>query len=83
MLNLLANVDVLKGSTDGYISLKPYLGYLFESKAAELHHVPEDENNVQKWFVAFTISLTNELRVRLLDNIEALQYMSVLVWRKL
>ena len=51
--------------------------YLFESKAAELHLVPEDENNVQKRCVAFTISLTNELRVRLPDNIEALQYISV------
>lgn len=77
VLNPLANVDVLKGPIDGYISPKPYLGYLFESKAAELHLAPEDENNVRKRCVAFTISLTNELRVRLPDNIEALQYMSV------
>lgn len=73
VLNPLANVDVLKGPIDGYISPKPYLGYLFESKAAELHLAPEDEENVRKRCVAFTISLTNELRVRLPDNIEALQ----------
>ncbi len=66
-----------KEPIDGYISPKPYLGYLFESKAAELHLVPEEENNVRKRCVAFTISLTNELRVRLPDNIQTLQYMSV------
>ncbi|KAL7382723.1 hypothetical protein ABVT39_026993 [Epinephelus coioides] len=77
VLNPLANVDVLKGPIDGYISPKPYLGYLFESKAAELHLAPEEENNVRKRCVAFTISLTKELRMRLPDNIEALQYMSV------
>ncbi|CAI5669915.1 unnamed protein product [Oreochromis niloticus] len=77
VLNPLANVDVLKEPIEGYISSKPYLGYLFESKAAELHLAPEDEKNVRKRCVAFTISLTNELRVRLPDNIEALQYMSV------
>ncbi|CAL9702146.1 unnamed protein product [Knipowitschia caucasica] len=77
VLNPLANVDALKGPIDGYISPKPYLGYMFESKAAELHLAPEEENNVRKRCVAFTISLTNELRVRLPDNIEALQYMSV------
>ncbi|KAL3983368.1 KRAB domain-containing zinc finger protein [Sarotherodon galilaeus] len=74
VLNPLANVDVLKEPTEGYISSKPYL---FESKAAEFHLVPEDEKNVRKQCVAFTISLTNELRVRLPDNIEALQYISV------
>ena len=47
VLNPLANIDVLKGPIDGYISPKPYLGYLFESKAAELHLAPEDENNVR------------------------------------
>ena len=47
VLNPLANADVLKGPIDGYISPKPYLGYLFESKAAELHLAPEDENNVE------------------------------------
>ncbi|CDQ92388.1 unnamed protein product [Oncorhynchus mykiss] len=72
VLNPLANVDVLKGPIHGFISPKPYLGYLFESKAAELHLAPEDENNVRKRCVAFTISLTDELRVRLPDNIEAL-----------
>lgn len=77
VLNPLANIDVVKEPTDGYISPKPYLGYLFESKAAELHLAPEEKNSVLKRCVAFTISLTNELRVRLLDNIEALQYMSV------
>ncbi|KAL0152560.1 hypothetical protein M9458_008748, partial [Cirrhinus mrigala] len=77
VLNPLAKTDVLKGPIDGDISPKPYLGYLFESKAAELHLVPEHEINVRKRCVAFTISLTNELRVRLPDNIEALQYMSV------
>ncbi|XP_026119257.1 protein NLRC3-like [Carassius auratus] len=77
VLNPLANIDVLKGPIDGYISPKPYLGYLFESKAAELHLLPEDEKNVRKRCVAFTISLTNELRVRLPDNIEALQYITV------
>ena len=77
VLNPLANIDVLREPIDGYISPKPYLGYLFESKAAELHLVPEDENTVRKRCVAFTISLTNELRVRLPNNIEALQYMSV------
>ncbi|KAL6484562.1 hypothetical protein MHYP_G00066070 [Metynnis hypsauchen] len=73
----LASTDVLKEPIDRYISPKPYLGYLFESKAAELHLVPEEKNSVRKRCVAFTISLTNELRVRLPDNIEALQYMSV------
>jgi len=77
VLNPLANVDVLKGPIDRQISPKPYLGSLFESKVAELHLVPEDENNVRKQCVAFTISLTNELRVRLPDNIEALRYMSI------
>ena len=37
VLNPLANVDVHKEPIDGYISPKPYLGYLFESKAAVLH----------------------------------------------
>jgi hypothetical protein len=76
VVNPLANVDVLKGPIDGFISPKPYLGYLFESKPAELHLAPEDENNVRKRCVAFTIPITNELRVRLPDIIEALQYMS-------
>jgi hypothetical protein len=46
VLNPLAKVDVLKGPIDGYISPIPYLGYLFDSKAAELHLVPDDEHNV-------------------------------------
>ena len=46
VLNPLAKVDVLKGPIDGYISPLPYLGYLFDSKAAELHLVPDDEHNV-------------------------------------
>lgn len=45
-LNPLANVDVLKGPTDGYISPKPHLCYFSESKASELHLAPEDENSV-------------------------------------
>ncbi len=68
MLNPLSKIDVLKEPIDDYISPKPYLGFLFESKAAELHLAPEDENNVRKRCVAFTISLTNELRVRLPSN---------------
>ncbi|GLD74279.1 uncharacterized protein AKAME5_002560800 [Lates japonicus] len=59
--------------TDGYISPKLYLGYLYESKAAELHLAPEEKNNVRKRRLAFTISLTDEWR----DNIEALHKMSV------
>lgn len=76
VLNPLANVDVLKGPIAGYIGPKPYFSYLFESKTAEPHLAPEDENCVRKRCVDFTISLTSELRVRLLDNIEALQYVS-------
>jgi hypothetical protein len=34
LLNPLANVDVLKGPIDGYISPKPYLGYLYEFKGS-------------------------------------------------
>ncbi|KAI4797407.1 hypothetical protein KUCAC02_025136 [Chaenocephalus aceratus] len=77
VLNPLANIDVLKEPIDGYISPSPYLGYLFESKAAELLLAPEEKNQVRKRCVAFTISLTHELRLRLPDNIEALPYMSV------
>lgn len=43
------------------------IGYLFESKAAELHLAPEDEYNVRKQCVVFTISLTNKLRVTVLS----------------
>lgn len=46
VLNPLAKVDVLKDPIDGYISPKPYLGYLFESKAAELHLPEEVEKNI-------------------------------------
>ncbi|KAJ4934815.1 hypothetical protein JOQ06_007597 [Pogonophryne albipinna] len=77
VLNPHANIDVLKEPIDGYISPSPYLGYLFESKAAELLLAPEEKNQVRKRCVAFTISLTHELRLRLPDNIEALQYMSI------
>ncbi|KAI4813109.1 hypothetical protein KUCAC02_024457 [Chaenocephalus aceratus] len=45
--------------------------------AAELLLAPEEKDQVRKRCVAFTISLTHELRLRLPDNIEALQYMSV------
>ncbi|CAB1415722.1 unnamed protein product, partial [Pleuronectes platessa] len=62
VLNPLANIDVLKEPMHGYINLKPYLGYLCESKAAELHLAPEEKNYVRKRCVAFTISLTNDLR---------------------
>ena len=37
VINPLSKADVLREPIDGYISLKPYLGYLFEAKAAELH----------------------------------------------
>lgn len=67
VLNPCAKVDVLNGPIDGWISPKPYLGYVVESKAAELPLVPEDEYNVWKRCVAFTISLTNELRVTVLS----------------
>ena len=77
VLNPLAKVDVLKGPLDGYISPVPYLGFLFDSKAAELHLAPDDEQNVRKRCVAFTISLTNELRMRLPENMETLKHMSV------
>lgn len=81
VLNPLANADILKGPVYGYISPKPYLYYLFKSKAAELLLVPEDENNAQKCYVAFTMSLTNKLRVRLpMKHCSTCQFT---VWRKL
>ena len=75
VLNPLEIIDLLKEPIDGYISPEPYLGYLFELKAAELHVAPEED--ARKQCVAFTISLTKELRVRLTDKIETLLYMSV------
>lgn len=50
VLNPLAKVDK---PIDGYISPRSYLGYLFESKAAELHLPEEVEKNIRSECVAF------------------------------
>lgn len=74
VLNPLAKVDK---PIDGYISPRTYLGYLFESKAAEVHLPEEVEKNIRSECVAFVSSLTNELCERLPDNIKTLQETSV------
>ena len=53
VINPLAKVDALREQIDGYISPKPYLGYLFEAKAAELHLSPEEESNVRRRCVGY------------------------------
>lgn len=77
VINPMAKTDVLKGPIDDHISPKPYLGYISESKAAQLNLSPEEEECVRKRCVNYTISLANELRARLPDNMEILQHMSL------
>ncbi len=77
VINPMAKIDVLKEPIDGHISPKPFLGYIFEAKAAQLKLSPEEEDCVRRRCVNYTISLANELRSRLPDNVEILQQMSL------
>lgn len=77
VINPMAKFDVLKEPIDGHISPKPYLGYIFESKAAQLKLSPEEKDCVRRRCVTYNISLANELTSRLPDNVEILQHMSL------
>ncbi len=59
VINPMAKMYVLKEPIDGHISPKPYLGYIFEAKAAQLKLSPEAEDCVRRRCVNYTISLAN------------------------
>nr|XP_054591608.1 uncharacterized protein LOC129155892 [Nothobranchius furzeri] len=72
-----ATIDILKDPIENHISPRPYLGFAFESKTAELTISPEDEDCVRRRCISYTVALANELRARLPDSLEILQHMSL------
>lgn len=53
------------------------LGYTFKNKVAKLSPFPENESNVHMRCVCWIISFPNELKARLLHNMELLQHISL------
>ena len=76
------HIDVLNCNVQEYLDPKPYLGYRFESKITELNSAGKLKNGeelvIRDRCKNFLLSLFNQLKQRLPENIEILKTASVL-----
>ena len=75
-----SNIDILTTKVDDFLDIKPYLGYRFETKVAEMKSYDTltniEENEIRIKCSNFLLSLLKQLKQRLPENIKILKDMS-------
>ena len=75
-----SNINILTTKVDDFLNPKPYLGYQFETKVAEMKSqgtfINTEENDIQIRCSNFLIALIKQLKQRLPENIKILKDMS-------